>query len=166
MFDRLLDRNERQLRLEKSKLYRQMLDNQIILNEQYRRKQEEAEVARNTPHLKQQPSTVKRTQSYEQAPLENRRKPVNKLRLPVLEDKQTHYEGHSNFISPRDAPTIRNHPHKHRKTDESRLSPEEDSESEDIEDILSELKTLSKELANSKQRKRRKLSKFDGNTLR
>jgi hypothetical protein len=32
MFDRLSDRNERQLRLQKSKIYRQMLDNQILLN--------------------------------------------------------------------------------------------------------------------------------------
>lgn len=66
MFDRLLDRNERQLRLEKSKLYRQMLDNQIILNEQYRRKQQEAEIARTTPRLNQGQghSPAKRAQSY------------------------------------------------------------------------------------------------------
>jgi hypothetical protein len=86
MFDRLLDRNERQLRLEKSKLYRQMLDNQIILNEQYRRKQQEAEIARTTPHLKhlQEHPPAKRAQSYDQELGESRRKPMNKIRLPAL----------------------------------------------------------------------------------
>ena len=32
MFDQLLDRNERQLRIHKSQIYKQMLDNQILLN--------------------------------------------------------------------------------------------------------------------------------------
>lgn len=41
MFDRWLDRNERQLQLEKSKIYKEMLDNQILLNQQYRKMQQD-----------------------------------------------------------------------------------------------------------------------------
>jgi hypothetical protein len=58
----MFDRNERQLRLEKSKIYRQMLDNQILLNEQYRKKQKEEDTdsharKRTSPRTKKSQSS-------------------------------------------------------------------------------------------------------------
>lgn len=59
MFDWLLERNERQLRLEKSKIYKEMLDNQILLNEQYRKKQLANSRAKSDPK-KVNPSAMPR----------------------------------------------------------------------------------------------------------
>lgn len=41
MLDKLGQRNERDVRHEKSKIYKEMLDNQIYLNKQYRKREEE-----------------------------------------------------------------------------------------------------------------------------
>ncbi len=40
MFNHLDQRDERSIRMEKSRIYKEMLDNQILLNQQLRRKQE------------------------------------------------------------------------------------------------------------------------------